>query len=342
MVPSMHYLISGLIMLMRQRSPLLSFVHRTRYSVIVLLEIRYTMHERDARVADESHHLVAVVPTFNNWDVFLQCLACLDVQEDCKFSVVVADDGSSTCPPASLTRHDFVTYLPLTHAGFAVTCNRGAEKALSIGASHLLFLNDDTVFGRHFMATWYQEIQQNPNDIIGPMIYEYHRPQHVWASGGRQSPLLPFKTMRRRYQQRTKVDMLTACALVVPREAWVRLGGFDEAYKTYYEDFDLLLRARTLGIPAFIQPDSALTVQHIGACTAGRDGPWRREYQMISSRLRFISKHYSGLNRVLCQALVVPHLLLTTLRYLPSLLSLPKLSRALMSGFNGYTQGPNT
>jgi GT2 family glycosyltransferase len=292
------------------------------------------MHEGDAKTVDASHRVVAVIPTFDNWEVCLQCLACFGAQENSQFSVVIADDGSGTSPPADVTKYDFVTYLPLSHAGFATTCNRAAEKALSLGASHLLFLNDDTIFGRHFMETWYREIQLHPNDILGPMIYEYHRPQRVWASGGRRSLLLPFKTIRRRYRQRKRVDALTACALVVPRDAWARLAGFDEEYNTYYEDFDLLLRARNIGIDAFIQPDAALSVYHIGACTSGREGPWQREYQMIRSRLRFIHKHYGGLDRLLCLLLVIPHLLLTALLYLPSLPNIPRLSKALRAGFN--------
>jgi GT2 family glycosyltransferase len=233
-----------------------------------------------------------------------------------------------------LANYSFVTYLPLSHSGFAATCNRAAEEALILGASHLLFLNDDTIFGRHFMEAWYREIQQRPNDIHGPMIYRYHRPQSVWASGGRQSLLLPFTTIRRRYRQRARVDVLTACALVVPREAWIRLAGFDEAYNTYYEDFDLMLRARELGIPAYLQPDAALSVYHIGACTSGRDGRWPREYQMIRSRLRFIRKHYAGLSKVLCLSLVIPHLLLILVLYLPSLPDIPRLSKALLACLN--------
>jgi len=292
------------------------------------------MYEKDANALGTSDHLVAVVPTFDNWNVCLQCLACFDAQTNSHFSVVLADDGSGSCPPASLASYEFVTYLPLSHAGFAATCNRAAEKALSLGASHLLFLNDDTIFGRHFMEAWYRKIQQHPNYIHGPMIYEYHHPQRVWASGGWQSLLLPFITIRRRYRQRTRVDVLTACALVVPREAWIRLAGFDEGYTTYYEDFDLLLRARDLGIPAFIQSDAALSVYHIGACTSGRDGPWPREYQLIRSRLRFIRKHYVGLNRALCLLLVIPQLLMTTFLHLPSLPNTARLSKALREGFN--------
>lgn len=292
------------------------------------------MHEQDANPGDASYHVVAVVPTFDNWDICLQCLDCFDDQKNSQVSVVLADDGSRSGAPASLASYNFVTYLPLSHGGFAATCNRAAEKALSLGASHLLFLNDDTVFGRHFIEAWYQEIQQRPNDIHGPMIYQYHRPQSVWASGGRHSLLLPFITIRRRYRQRTRVDVLTACALVVPREAWIRLAGFDEAYKTYYEDFDLLLRARELGIPAYLQPDTALSVYHIGACTSGRNGRWPREYQMIRSRLRFICKHYAGLNRVLCLSLVIPHLLLILFLYLPSLPDIHSLSKALLAGLN--------
>lgn len=296
--------------------------------------IVYTMPEQVTNAPKIFDNVVVIIPTFDNWTVCFQCLDCLDVQTNSQFSVVLADDGSSSSPPASLAKYDFVTYLPLSHSGFAATCNRAAKKALSIGASHLLFLNDDTIFGCHFMESWCQEIQQHPNDIHGPMIYEYLRQQHVWASGGWQSVLLPFITIRRHYRQRTRVDILTACAIVIPREAWIRLAGFDEGYNTYYEDFDLLLRAKKLGIPTFIQPLSELSVYHIGACTSGRDGLWPREYQMIRSRIRFIRKHYAGLDRFLCLALVIPQLFLKTFFYLPSLPDLRRLGKALRAGFN--------
>ena len=276
--------------------------------------------------------LVIVVPTYGNWTDCMECLELLSRQNEPGFHVILADDGAPTSAPTRVSELPFVTHLRLAHRGFAATCNAAAELAISKGATHLLLLNDDTTFGDSFIGTWLRKIQETPDAILGPIIYYHDRPQEVWFSGGAGSIFVPFVRFRRQPEGQMPVDILTGCALLVPVSAWKDVGGFDESYVTYYEDFDLLLRARSRGIPAYLVVEPELAVQHKVARTAGRDGPWPREYRLLSSRLRFIRKTYTGWSKGTCLALAGAQLLFNLVLHLPAIPSLSRLWQAIVDG----------
>ena len=53
---------------------------------------------------------------------------------------------------------------------------------------------------------------------------------------------------------------MTGCCLLVRRECWEELGGFDEDFFLYYEDVDLCRRARAAGWSVWYEP--AVRVTH--------------------------------------------------------------------------------
>jgi hypothetical protein len=62
-----------------------------------------------------------------------------------------------------------------------------------------------------------------------------------------------------------EVDVVVGCFLMITRELWDRLGGFDASFFMYGEETDLCLRARQLGFRPMITPDAA--VVHHGAAS---------------------------------------------------------------------------
>jgi GT2 family glycosyltransferase len=69
-----------------------------------------------------------------------------------------------------------------------------------------------------------------------------------------------------------EVSFGSGAALLVRREAWDAVGGFDERYFMYYEDIDLCLRANAHGVPTMI--DAGWRVRHArGHSTSQRFGP---------------------------------------------------------------------
>ena len=106
--------------------------------------------------------LVVVVPVYGNWTDTVGCIRALLAQTTSDFQVLIADDGSPTPPPAELTSLDRVQFLVGENLGFAGNCNRAAEAAISEGATHLLFLNNDTQFSSVFVEGWLRVLAERP------------------------------------------------------------------------------------------------------------------------------------------------------------------------------------
>jgi GT2 family glycosyltransferase len=96
------------------------------------------------------------------------------------------------------------------------------------------------------------------------------------ADGSRQGSTGPFPTLanvlagllrpraRRRCQplrgpRRQNVPWVTGCCLLVRRECWQALGGFDEDFFLYYEDVDLCRRACAAGWSVWYEPGVRVT-----------------------------------------------------------------------------------
>jgi GT2 family glycosyltransferase len=67
------------------------------------------------------------------------------------------------------------------------------------------------------------------------------------------------------------LDFLTGAALCLPREAWERVGPFDERLFLYFEDVEWCLRARAAGFALRVEPGT--TARHgAGSSTGGGRG----------------------------------------------------------------------
>jgi GT2 family glycosyltransferase len=293
--------------------------------------IASSMHKR--QMSSERFSLAIIMPAFGNWGDTLECIEILANQTSKDFRLFLADDGSPQPPPQAVHAFAFVTYIRLNHRGFASTCNSAVALAAEAGHTHGLLLNNDTTFGLNFVESWLAKIASFPQAIMGPLIFYYDRPELLWYSGGNRSIAVPFVRLRRRFRTQTPVDILTGCALVVPIQTWMKLGGLDQRYRIYYEDFDFMMRAREAGVQALLVVEPELWVKHKVSRTTLSQGRWNREYKMIKSRLLFIRSRYSGIERILCIILSIPHFLLMAFLNLPELPSPRLLILAFTKGW---------
>jgi GT2 family glycosyltransferase len=281
--------------------------------------------------------LAVIVPVWGNWHDTAECLHSLSLQTAKDFIVIVADDGSPEPPLRDLWSADSAIYVRYPHRGFAATCNDAAEAAIGRGASHLLFLNSDTICPEELMEGSLRTMERSPEAIISPTIYRHDRPARVWFSGGRVGVLTPFAACRKVYSRITNVDIVSGCALVVPATCWKELGGFDARYVTYYEDFDFVLRARACGISVCVDP--SLRVLHKGSASFRGAGVWPQQYLLLSGSLIFIRGHYRGWKRIVCLCLKPAHILAVLVLNLPRLPDFGLLWKAWVRGLTTPVRG---
>jgi GT2 family glycosyltransferase len=276
--------------------------------------------------------LFIVIPVYGNWVDTLATLKALEVQDTAAFRVLIADDGSKEPAPPEIHQFPFAEYDKQPNAGFGGNCNRAARRVIAQGATHILFLNNDTEFSPQFVSSWLRTIAQHPDAIISPNIYWFSQPQSVWYSGGKMSVLTPFVRLAHEFRETTPVDIICGCAMLVPVDAWNRLGGFDERFVVYFEDFDLCVRAKQANIPVLVAAAPELRVWHKVSGSFRGDRAWNQQYFLLASRLRFIRLHFRTPARLLCYALTIPHLMVMCVNSLPAKPNLRRLWAAAAQG----------
>jgi O-antigen biosynthesis protein len=133
---------------------------------------------------------------------------------------------------------------------FSKVCNYGAEKS-SPESEFLVFLNNDTVVGPGWLETMIETYHQSPRTgVVG-----------VWSNeiGGVQSIKLQAMNTTPYYTK-----LIKGVCMMVRREDFLRIGGFDEEYKKWYQDDDLSMKFYSSGYHNVIAPTF---VMHFGSMT---------------------------------------------------------------------------
>lgn len=210
-----------------------------------------------------------IIPTFGQARITLRCLRMIaDSQTATPFEVIVAEDASGD-PDMMLL--DAVPGLRLirnqSNLGFLHNCNAAAMLARG---RYLLFLNNDTEPLPGFIDALVALAEARPEvGLVGSrLLFPDGRLQEagciVWQDGtgtnyGRgDDPSLP------RYNTVREVDYISGASILLKRDLFETLGGFDPLFApAYYEDVDLAFRIRARGLLVMYQPASVV-IHHEG------------------------------------------------------------------------------
>jgi GT2 family glycosyltransferase len=225
--------------------------------------------------------------------------------------VIVVDNGSADDTEEVVrTLAPEAILLPMRrNAGFAAAANAGAKRA---SRELLVVLNPDAMPLLGFGAAIRRPLAEGRGwdawqALVacedGTRVNSWGNPLHftgiTWAGGhGERLPARP---------QPREIAVASGACLAVPRERWLALGGFPEAFFLYHEDVDLSMRIHLEGGRVGIEP--AAVVDHDYEF-AGSEQKWR---WLERNRLAFVLRVYPGPLLVL----LLPALLATELVLLP-------------------------
>lgn len=142
--------------------------------------------------------------------------------------------------------------------GFAGGCRRGVA---STDAAWLAFLNDDVRVEPGWLLPLLETMHETPQaGAVAPRVLGVDgRVQEIGSMLWRDGTTRPFgrglPASSVAWRWRRRVDYASACALLVRRDAWARVGGFDDGYHpAYYEDVDFCLRLEAVGYEVWVDP----------------------------------------------------------------------------------------
>ena len=259
--------------------------------------------EKDAQENARTPDASIIIPVFNKVEFTFQCLRSLLREIDFADTEIIVVNNASTDETAALLKRfqDLVTVIDNEeNQGFVDACNQGAARARG---RYLVFLNNDTVV----LPGWLKHLKETAGTdervgAVGSMfLYEDGTIQEagagVWQNGAAFHYGWGGSVDDCRYNFAREVDYCSGASLLVRRDLFEQLGGFDRRYApAYYEDVDICFGVRSLGHKVVYQPMSRV-IHHEGA-TAGRDtsAAGFKRYQQIN-RAKFVEKWREVLDR---------------------------------------------
>ena len=191
------------------------------------------------------------------------------------YEVIVVLNGASPDVVARARRSAFGARIVESDAnlGFGGGCNLGAAHAR---APYLVFLNDDVIVRMRWLEELVRTADERPDaGAVGSRILNsdgtVQEAGSVLFGDGTTTPVgrgLPAASPR--YRAVRTVDYCSACSLLVRRDAFEGVGGFEQRYfPAYYEDVDLALKLREAGWSIVYQPSSELV--HVESASTTSD-----------------------------------------------------------------------
>jgi GT2 family glycosyltransferase/SAM-dependent methyltransferase/tetratricopeptide (TPR) repeat protein len=230
-----------------------------------------------------------IIPVWNRVDLTEQCLVKLAaVTHGCEYEVIIVDNGSMDRTPEFLATlsGDVRIIRNEENLGFAVACNQGAKVAQG---RHVVFLNNDTIPLEGWLTELVQEVEASPEvAVVGSkLLYEDGTIQHggvafSWLYGTGYHLYARMPADAPMVNRRRELQAVTAACMLVRREAFERVGGFDEDFCNGFEDVDLCLKIRERASRKVYQPKS--TLYHLESQTPGRKAHERENAQRFLTR----------------------------------------------------------
>lgn len=223
----------------------------------------------------DSPEVSVIIPVYNNLELTLTCLWSLSrLQTDIPFEVIVVDDQSEETVGAVLAGiSGLQCFRNEKNSGFVKTCNRGAANARG---RFLAFLNNDTFVQPGWLDELYgTALRERDVGLVGSqLIYPDGTLQEaggiVWSDGNAWNFGRGQDRRRPEFNFLREADYCSGASILIGRDIFLAVGGFDEAYvPAYYEDTDLAFKVRSRGQRVLYQPLSR--VIHMEGATSGTD-----------------------------------------------------------------------
>jgi len=237
-----------------------------------------------------------IIVNYNGKRFLKECFFSLKKSDYSNLEIIMVDNASTDGSIAFARENypDLVVIKKRKNHGFAKASNDGADKA---DGKYLFFLNNDTKLGTRTVSLLVKAMEKDTRlGICGPKMVSYDGRKHFHTGIGIDIFGFPTNTNRVFYAE--------GAALMIRRDLFNRLDGFDPDYFMFHEDIDLGWRAWLLGYRVAAVPQ-AVVYHFIGGTAKGNisSGKYTTTFlrRSLSERnnLRTLFKNYSLITLIL-------------------------------------------
>jgi N-acetylglucosaminyl-diphospho-decaprenol L-rhamnosyltransferase len=250
---------------------------------------------------------------------------CLDAALASGADVVVVDNASTDGTIAEIARRGAHLIANSDNRGFAAAVNQGFAV---LNCHYVLVLNPDAVPMssleplrracdlEHAAGAGGLLLDSHSHPQIGFMARQLPRARDLALEALVLNRVFPGNAANRRYRaldldynRPQTVGQPAGAFLMVRRDVWEQLGGFDEKFfPVWFEDVDFCRRATDRGFAFYFTPEAV--AKHTGGHSISRIRVELRQYYWYRNLLRYSARHFPPLAfRAICLAVVTGSIL---------------------------------
>jgi len=246
--------------------------------------------------------LAIITVNYNNYKDTDDFIESFDSQTNKSFHIFVIDVSPD---PEIISTSPHVTKVCADNHGYAYGLNTGYAMARQEGYTHFVFINNDTLVSKTFVAHTLEAIQKHPASLIGGKIYyakgyEYHKDRYskkdegsvFWYAGGSIDWAHAIAVHRGvdivdkgQYDTPEKTTFITGCLMCFDDAFVQKAGQMDDSYFLYYEDADWCARATKMGVDMFYEP--SIIIYHKNSQSTGGSGSALHINYQEKNRIKF-------------------------------------------------------
>ena len=235
-----------------------------------------------------------VIPVYNEFQYTYNCVKSIVKNSgNVSYEVIIANDCSTDITQEIEKAVENVRIITTKkNVRFLLNCNNAAKYAKG---KYILFLNNDTQVQENWLSPLVSLIERDQKiGMVGSkLIYPdgllqeaggiVWKDASAWNFGNRKNTEDP------EYNYVKEADYISGAAIMIRKELWEEIGGFDERFvPAYYEDTDLAFEVRKRGYKVMYQPLSR--VVHFEGVSNGTDvQTGLKHYQQVNFE-RFYEK----------------------------------------------------
>ena len=228
-----------------------------------------------------------IVVTYNSAEHIAGCLQSLLAQTGASFEIVVVDNASVDATLAELKKFNVRVIASPENCGF------GQGNNLGFAATHgryIYLLNPDAQLrGNNSLAEICRQMEAHPRWGMAGTAF------HTAEGKPESPPAFDYPGARHVRRDFSKlpgnIAWILGASMIIRRELYEQLGGFDPEFFLYSEETDFCLRLRELGFEIGLINEVA--VSHIGGASEDLRDPYVVATRKLKSLLRFRQKHYA-------------------------------------------------
>jgi len=239
-----------------------------------------------------SEHIKNVSVYIINWRSPYDTIKCVDSIYNKNYSIkhIYIIDNFSEDNSFFILKKYFSTYCNVhvfetdKNIGFGGGCNYGVNKTKNDQSEYIIFINNDAVAIEGAIDKMLNISINTYPSIVGAVVKDYATNKIQLVGGG-----LLIKNLVKTYHIKNiavnNFDYICGVCMMIPKNKFIELNGFnEEKYFMYWEDTDLSLRAKKLGMNLNVSKDAI--VWHKESSSLGKKS-YRLDYYFNYSALSF-------------------------------------------------------